>query len=554
MSQNGDIQIGFPARLFGDTEAEIEAISHDLLIGGEKAYALDTGREGLYNGLTTTWDWEFGYSDLLRGNNEILNSDFTLNADEWTLGPGWAWVDGVGIQHTPGDADALSQSGLLIDAIYYIVSLSVTGTVGGVLVSLDDGDSLFVDAGAGIVEFVGQYLANIPNKISIAPTGNFDGAIEFVEEYRSAFFQSPIADNVTRGLNNGHWVPVVETVTGDGADNTDPTNPVLTFPTPAEIGAATTDVATTSAAGLAPQATAPAAGLLSVLSIINGATAYSLNDFATWVRSALLTGFSTAVNAAATAADTVLVALGKLQAQITGLSGGWTVLPATLTYSSADAPTYIVSSNADLTTLISVGMKIKMTNNSLVPIGIITALGTWSGSAQLITIYCGTDYVIANSAITLPYYSSAKSPQGFPTSPAKWTQTVTDASARYFTPTDSVWAVPTSSTANLAIPIGVWKVRYMTTIRDIVAGGTYANAFGTLSTTTNSETDATTTARITTVGISTVAEATGIGFATLTLAAKTTYHLLFLGISDGTHGATCGFDGPATIIAECAYL
>jgi len=60
MAQNGDIQIGFPARLFGDTEAEIEAISHDLLIGGEKAYALDTGREGLYNGLTTTWEWGGG--------------------------------------------------------------------------------------------------------------------------------------------------------------------------------------------------------------------------------------------------------------------------------------------------------------------------------------------------------------------------------------------------------------------------------------------------------------------------------------------------------------
>ena len=195
-----------------------------------------------------------------------------------------------------------------------------------------------------------------------------------------------------------------------------------------------------------------------------------------------------------------------------------------------------------------------MTNNSLVPIGIITAIGTWSGSAQLITIYCGTDYVIANSAITLPYYSSAKSPQGFPTSPAKWTQTVTDASARYFTATDSVWAVPTSSTANMAVPIGVWKVRYMTTIRDTVTGGTYSNAYSTLSTTTNSETDATTTFRISAIGSGSTAESTGIGFATLTLAAKTTYRLLFRGISDGTHGATCGFDGPATIVAECAYL
>jgi len=33
------------------------------------------------------------------------------------------------------------------------------------------------------------------------------------------------------------WVDTVESVTGDGVDNTDPTNPVLSFPTPAEIGA-----------------------------------------------------------------------------------------------------------------------------------------------------------------------------------------------------------------------------------------------------------------------------------------------------------------------------
>ncbi|XXF10912.1 hypothetical protein J3Q00_11425 [Pseudomonas sp. D2-3] len=43
-------------------------------------------------------------------------------------------------------------------------------------------------------------------------------------------------------------------------------------------------------------------------------------DFATDVRAAVLTGFSTATSTAVAAADTVLVALGKLQAQITGLA------------------------------------------------------------------------------------------------------------------------------------------------------------------------------------------------------------------------------------------
>jgi hypothetical protein len=43
-------------------------------------------------------------------------------------------------------------------------------------------------------------------------------------------------------------------------------------------------------------------------------------DFATDVRASLLTGLSTATNAAIGAADTILTALGKLQAQVTGLA------------------------------------------------------------------------------------------------------------------------------------------------------------------------------------------------------------------------------------------
>lgn len=44
----------------------------------------------------------------------------------------------------------------------------------------------------------------------------------------------------------------------------------------------------------------------------------TFTDFATSVRAAVLTGLSTATNAVVTAADSVLTALGKLQAQITG--------------------------------------------------------------------------------------------------------------------------------------------------------------------------------------------------------------------------------------------
>ena len=60
-------------------------------------------------------------------------------------------------------------------------------------------------------------------------------------------------------IDGGQWVDTtalpditpadigaVATVTGDGVDNTDPTNPVLSFPTPADIGAIETDTSGSS--------------------------------------------------------------------------------------------------------------------------------------------------------------------------------------------------------------------------------------------------------------------------------------------------------------------
>ena len=60
-----------------------------------------------------------------------------------------------------------------------------------------------------------------------------------------------------------------------------------------------------------------------VMPIVQSATTKQATVSA-WVRGALLTGLSTATNAAIAATDSVLVALGKLQAQITGHVGNTT--------------------------------------------------------------------------------------------------------------------------------------------------------------------------------------------------------------------------------------
>lgn len=181
---------------------------------------------------------------------------------------------------------------------------------------------------------------------------------------------------------------------------------------------------------------------------------------------------------------------------------GWIPISATLTYSSADDPIYVVSSNADLTSVLSVGMKIKFTNNSTTFYGIIHAIGSWSGSAQLITIHGGTDYDVANSAITSPYYSPVKSPQGFPMSKLKWRVTLTDTENKQkASPTLNTWygganAWSTGSNMTLDAPIGEWDIGGSFYQYVLDTSATIVTMEVTISTSDNSESDEELTAGI----------------------------------------------------------
>ncbi len=101
---------------------------------------------------------------------------------------------------------------------------------------------------------------------------------------------------------------------------------------------------------------------------------------------------------------------------------GWVADANTWTYSSADHPTYVISINADMTAVLSPGMRIKYTQ-TVVKYAIITAVGSYSGGATLITVYCGNSlYDVDNEAISGTYYSTAKAPLGFPLNPIYWTE------------------------------------------------------------------------------------------------------------------------------------
>lgn len=161
-------------------------------------------------------------------------------------------------------------------------------------------------------------------------------------------------------------------------------------------------------------------------------------------------------------------------------SDGWTSTAVTLTYSSADAPTFVATTGSTLVALIGVGDRIKLTQTTA-KYFIVTAI-----DATTITLYGGTDYTLANAAISSVYFSHAKTPIGFPTSHSKWTVSVVDTSDHITnTPTNSAWYNAT----NISLPIGAWRTYYSTLIESYKTSSTYCDARATLSTANNSESD-----------------------------------------------------------------
>lgn len=162
--------------------------------------------------------------------------------------------------------------------------------------------------------------------------------------------------------------------------------------------------------------------------------------------------------------------------------GGWHKLNGvTLSYSSVDGHTFVVGTTIDLTGLISVGMKIKFTNNSTTFYGFVTAI-----NSTTITLYGGTDYSVANSAITNPYISHEKCPVGFPIDPLKWTEKYEAAGTSQATPSASTWY---NLGGSLAIPIGAWDVTIDGVGYCADNPNTVVAQYSTLSTANNSDAD-----------------------------------------------------------------
>lgn len=145
---------------------------------------------------------------------------------------------------------------------------------------------------------------------------------------------------------------------------------------------------------------------------------------------------------------------------------GWTVYSAVVpTRQSADDPTYVLRfAGSDLLIVLSVGMRFKLTQNSVVRYGVITKVEDISGENTDVTVITRCDstwagYDILDTAtypITDFNYSSTKAPFGFPSEPSVWTIGISDANLlTQASPTADVWYNVGGLT--IVTPIGAWK-------------------------------------------------------------------------------------------------
>ncbi len=241
---------------------------------------------------------------------------------------------------------------------------------------------------------------------------------------------------------------------------------------------------------------------------------------------------------------------------ITDAFCGWISIPITatpgfMTYTSADDPTFVASLAADVTSYVSVGMKMKLTQSATIKYFIITAI-----TANSITLYGGTDYDLANEDISAVYFSPHKEPHGFPMNPTKWTVEITDNTQRsQANPAANTWY--NLGTQSITIPIGIWDVSFVAVPMLNVATGATVRLFAALSTTNNGRSDEDLSAYL----VLTYANGDYFGQTVsrrkfITLASKTVYYLNTMVDQTVTGGTVYNDNNNARAVmrAVCAYL
>ena len=226
------------------------------------------------------------------------------------------------------------------------------------------------------------------------------------------------------------------------------------------------------------------------------------------------------------------------------LATGWVSSSASWAYASADAPTFTITVPSGAASLYGVGMKIKLTQTTVKYFIITNVTNT------VLTVYGGTDYTLANAAISAISYSSQKAPLGFPLSPNKWTVEVTDNVARLQnSPTASQWY---NLGGSIEVPIGSWRPSFQVIQTNQTANKSIRT---TLSNASNSELTVMNSCGNYYPPVGSCQSYVNRVLQIITLTTKATYYLNAMTLS-ASSGALYFYnnESPSIIRFECAYL
>jgi hypothetical protein len=129
------------------------------------------------------------------GPEIMVNGSFTGNANNWTLGAGWTWAADK-VTKTPGNTNALQQTGSVILNQRYVLRFTVGGTLGSVTVNVGEINTT-VPAGAGAVKiFPIPVNDGNPFRIRFTPDSAFNGSIDGVSLRKKSFLISLDTDRL----------------------------------------------------------------------------------------------------------------------------------------------------------------------------------------------------------------------------------------------------------------------------------------------------------------------------------------------------------------------
>lgn len=253
--------------------------------------------------------------------------------------------------------------------------------------------------------------------------------------------------------------------------------------------------------------------------------------------------------------DNAEISINEVDTKNTNLknqvANGWYEIDPTavLTFSSWDASAYtgVVSTNIDLTSVLSVGMKVKFTQNSAIKYAFITAIT----STQL-TLFLGTDYSLNNSTISNSYYSMLKAPYGFPMDPDKWTLKYEATAGTPITnPISNQWY----NLATLNLPIGLWDVTYNAVVSTTANGTAPNRCYITIGQTSASQGSAGCMTGMNTGATNGISLAPATNNKIFNLASAGAIYLTFMTNQSATYMVDVYANGTVTTIrAVCGYL